>query len=686
MPVSHIGLTVSHLPTSSSFFLSALQPLGYRYIGQQGHQVGFGIREADFFLCQETPGIKVGAAHIAFTATSRTAVRDFYSAALNAGGKPNGSPACRTGDDSHFNAAVLDFDGNSIEVVFSGGPDYRDDGTVISHSRVITWERTVSQSFRDDASVISSRMAKSVAKAPTEVSKAPSVASQAPSVARSISEPVAVPQAAPPAASSGDGAAKTLIGTLLGAAAGAAVAYAFVRSEKDSAKKESDFSAFMEAKNTVKAAAGHLAQASSPPQPPMQDPPPTYEPAPSLARSIHRNTDAESIHSASPSRASQVPSVRGQKQIEAAPASYYAPSQVSLSRSQTAEPLQIEYVPARSVAGSDARSHFSAHRSMTSPEMRTIEQARSVASVSTAKPQSTAPASRAQSVAHSTAPSSLISSFVPDHVSRRPEGSEFSHHSSRSKAKSSHTQASKHSSHSRHTSSRSRVEDSSPSPPPPASKAPSKVPSKAASVISSILGRDKKSSADSDFIDDLDIEELTEDDFETVVPSDSISQVGSSRRTHRRKHRSRTDELKEEAGTVVSKQSSSSRHSESSKHSHRSHRSHKSRSHHDDDDSDHSTESRRKHRSSRPTVVSEPSDASTIRPIKSSSASKDRRKDSVTEGSKYDDLFDQVQYGKGSVPVRGITPSMINASTNNKNRSVISFALGQKMKAFEGQR
>lgn len=55
MPVSHIGLTVSHLPTSTSFFLSALQPLGYRYIGQQGGQVGFGIDDADFFLCQETP-------------------------------------------------------------------------------------------------------------------------------------------------------------------------------------------------------------------------------------------------------------------------------------------------------------------------------------------------------------------------------------------------------------------------------------------------------------------------------------------------------------------------------------------------------------------------------------------------------------------------------------------------------
>jgi hypothetical protein len=85
-------------------------------------------------------------------------------------------------------------------------------------------------------------------------------------------------------------------------------------------------------------------------------------------------------------------------------------------------------------------------------------------------------------------------------------------------------------------------------------------------------------------------------------------------------------------------------------------------------------------------VISEPSDVSTVKPIKSSSSrDKERRKDSVTEGSKYDDLFDQVQYGKGSVPVRGITPSMINASTNNKNRSVISFALGEKVRAFEGR-
>ena len=490
-----------------------------------------------------------------------------------------------------------------------------------------------------------------------------------------------------PAAPNNDGAAKTIVGTLLGAAAGAAVAYAMVRSERDSAKKESEFSAFMDMKNTVKAAVGQFTQApaaeSQPPQP--ADPLPIAA-APSVAGSAaHRNIETDSYYSASPSQARSV------RQIEAAPPSYCS---ASSAPSQPAGQRAIEYLPAQSVAGSQARSSFSAHRSNTAPELPT---AKSVASVSTAKPQSVASSrapsaapSRAQSVAHSAAPgsrahsvvaqsvapSTLISSFVPDHVERRSSaGSVHSHHSSRSKARSTHSHAS------RHTSSRSNVDDS-PSPPPPASNAPSKQPSRAASLVSSIFGRDKKSKAEEeDLIDDLGIEELTEDDdFETVVPSDSISQVGSSshRRRHR-SHRSRADELRDEASSV-SKSTSTSRSSESSRRSHRSHRSHKSR--HDDSDSDHSTESRRRHRSHKPSVVSEPSDASTVRPAKASS--KTARKDSVTdEASRYDDMFDKVQYGHGDVPVRGITPSMINAAQNNKNRTMISFALGQKMRQFE---
>jgi catechol 2,3-dioxygenase-like lactoylglutathione lyase family enzyme len=752
MPVSHIGLTVSHLPRSTSFFLSALQPLGYRYIGDSGGQVGFGIRDADFFLCQETPGyasrvivrtsqltadsMRAGAAHIAFTAADRTTVRDFYTAALKAGGRPNGAPSSRCDGDGHFNAAVLDLDGNSIEVVFRNGPDVRDDGTVVEHSRVITWQRSVYESYRGDRSVVSSRTSTSKPALTEVMSEAPSVASKAPSVVP-VSAPAAVPQAG---LNAGDGAAKTIIGTLLGAAAGAAVAYAMVRSEQDSAKKESNFSAFAQAKNTVKAAVG-LAQASSQP---MQDPQPVE---PELA---HRNIDAQSHYSAAPSQArsvyaprqieaatssyyssSEVSAPRSQarapKAIEAATSSYYSPSEVSLPRTKVNAPKAIEaatpsyysasevsvprakvnapkaieaptpsyyspsqvsvsptrksshrtleYAPAHSVAPSEARSRHTVARSVTSPEMLTIEKARSVASsvksqtivsASTVKP----PASRAQSVAHSVAPSSLISSFVPDHVSRRvSEGSVHSHHTSRSKARSSHSHASRHTLHSRHSRSHNQEPvESSPSPPPIHSKAPSQAPSKAASLVNSILGRDAKSTASSDFIDDLEIEELTEDDLDTVVPSDSISNAGfSSRRSHK----------KHSEGSVASK------HSSHSKHSHRSHRSHKS-SHDSDDDkaSQHSSESKKSRRSHRSNVISEPSDASTVRPIKSSS-----RKDSVTQGQ-YDGLFDEVRYGSGSVAskkLRGITPSMVSAAGKNANRSMISFNMAQKARVFEGQ-
>lgn len=50
MPVSHVGLTVTNLPIATSFFLNALGPLGYKYIGTKDDLVGLGVDQADFFL------------------------------------------------------------------------------------------------------------------------------------------------------------------------------------------------------------------------------------------------------------------------------------------------------------------------------------------------------------------------------------------------------------------------------------------------------------------------------------------------------------------------------------------------------------------------------------------------------------------------------------------------------------
>ena len=75
MPVSHICLTVSHLPTSCSFFLETLAPLGYRYISKQDCQVGFGINEPDFFICQAPTGYYIHAFGFSISFSARNADR-----------------------------------------------------------------------------------------------------------------------------------------------------------------------------------------------------------------------------------------------------------------------------------------------------------------------------------------------------------------------------------------------------------------------------------------------------------------------------------------------------------------------------------------------------------------------------------------------------------------------------------
>lgn len=626
MPVSHIGLTVSHLPTSCSFFLAALQPLGYRFIGQQGSQIGLGINDADFFICQETPGVKAGAAHIAFSAPSRTAVRDFYTAALNAGGRPNGSPACRNEKNGHFNAAVMDCDGNSIEVVYWEDGQDQEGRSVVGPSRVLTW---VAESQRDDRSVISGASQRSMNQraltaapasvapssiapstvvpasvAPASVApsqKALSVASKITSVVRSVSDPVAVTQATQSiqqaaqtiqqttTSSSGEDTAKKIIGTLLGAAAGAAVAYAMCKGEEDSVKAEKEFNA---------------SQASQKGQPrlALQDPQPIYESSPNP---IHRNiSDTESYYS-TPRQAYT------QRAIEEAPLNYHSPTYASVPPTQVPEQQYVQYSPGKSRAPSSFIS--SLHQS------EVIQGGGAI-------------------------PSEIMRAVAPSDYSQRTV--------TKSPAKSSYTSAGK-------------------------SHSPSKAPSvahsagPAGSIVGSVLGRDN--SSESGRIIDI--------DAETVAPSDSISQIGSSRRTHvsaasvARSAATKHTEKHSEANSTVSKHTSASKHSSASKHTSASKHSeaHSSASRH----SKHSTSSKHSHKSSRtssrhgsdddnvvrPSAMSEASDASTVKPAK--------RKDSVvgTGGT-------NGQGGWGTVvslPVRGITPSMVEESTGAKKRSVVSY-------------
>ncbi|KAJ5288523.1 hypothetical protein N7478_001553 [Penicillium angulare] len=251
MPVSHLTLTVSNLPTSTSFFLSCLQPLGYQFIGRHDDYIGFGQKQgepADFWVTERKPGGAASAVHVAFPAPTRDAVGSFFISALKAGGKIHGEPKCRDTQSGYYSAAVIDFDGNSIEAVYrsggsvvaseAGGPTIAllENGSVVSKSSRATSVKSASIAPSRSEVRPEARSRAASSKAPTTIERgAPSVVSRpsqpAPQYAPqyTVQPPVQTVQS-----DDGSKAAKTIVGTLIGAAAGAAIAYAMVKGDSQS--------------------------------------------------------------------------------------------------------------------------------------------------------------------------------------------------------------------------------------------------------------------------------------------------------------------------------------------------------------------------------------------------------------------------------------------------------------------
>lgn len=177
------------------------------------------------------------AAHVAFPAPSKDAVTAFFHQAIQAGGKFHGEPRTRDSVSGYHSAAVIDFDGNSIEAV------YRPGGSVVASE---AGGPTIA--LLENRSVVSKAVSvappKSEAAKSRAISKAPSAiekAAPAPTVVSQKSTGSALAYGPPPVQKVDDGskAAKTIIGTLIGAAAGAAVAYAMVKGDSQSTTSES---------------------------------------------------------------------------------------------------------------------------------------------------------------------------------------------------------------------------------------------------------------------------------------------------------------------------------------------------------------------------------------------------------------------------------------------------------------
>jgi catechol 2,3-dioxygenase-like lactoylglutathione lyase family enzyme len=119
--IDHISVGVSDLERSARFYELTLAPLGLARLVTRPKTVGFGKSYPEFWINFRADMPRVApesGVHICLRAKSAADVDAFHAAALNAGGRSDGTPGLRPHDRVRYYAAfVIDPDGNRIEAV-----------------------------------------------------------------------------------------------------------------------------------------------------------------------------------------------------------------------------------------------------------------------------------------------------------------------------------------------------------------------------------------------------------------------------------------------------------------------------------------------------------------------------------------------------------------------------------------
>ena len=117
MIIDHMGMGVRDIATAREFFVKALKPLGIAIVMEVPNGIGMGRDGMPAFWLSEVSEAR-GQLHVAFAAENREQVRQFYTAAIDAGATDNGPPGIREHYHPDYYAAfVLGPDGHNIEAV-----------------------------------------------------------------------------------------------------------------------------------------------------------------------------------------------------------------------------------------------------------------------------------------------------------------------------------------------------------------------------------------------------------------------------------------------------------------------------------------------------------------------------------------------------------------------------------------
>jgi len=120
--IDHLGINCADLERSAVFYDAVLGVLGHSRLLDYDVAIGYGTTKPDFWLGRQPesgpasgPNREI---HVAFTAPSADAVREFFSVAVEHGAEvlhePRHFPEYH---DHYFGAFVRDPDGNNLEAV-----------------------------------------------------------------------------------------------------------------------------------------------------------------------------------------------------------------------------------------------------------------------------------------------------------------------------------------------------------------------------------------------------------------------------------------------------------------------------------------------------------------------------------------------------------------------------------------
>jgi catechol 2,3-dioxygenase-like lactoylglutathione lyase family enzyme len=117
--LDHISIQCADVPASAAFYDAVLPAVGGGRVLDFGEVIGFGAAgQPEFWIGPRHTGTGFRESHLAFTASSRAAVRAFFDAAVATGAEVLYEP--RVWPEYHadyYGAFVRDPDGNNVEAV-----------------------------------------------------------------------------------------------------------------------------------------------------------------------------------------------------------------------------------------------------------------------------------------------------------------------------------------------------------------------------------------------------------------------------------------------------------------------------------------------------------------------------------------------------------------------------------------